>query len=148
MGAFKKLFGKVDDVPTAENSENVFYDWDHHSIVNYIDHMDCGAYTSSGRYPELDQEKFKEVKKKIKQLADEADLTPAAVELLLKLVVYRAKELELISLRETRLTRWRDNLKYRADKEAAQRQMEALLKAEEEELRCFDAEKNRLLQLL
>lgn len=148
MGIFKKLFGKADDVPTAENNANVFYDWDHHSIVNYIDHMDCGAYTSSGRYPEMNQEKFDEVKKKIKQLADEADLTPAAVEQLLKLVVYRAKELELISLRETRLTRWRDSLKYRADKEAAQRQMEMLLKAEEEELRRFDAERDRLLQLL
>ena len=148
MGVFKKLFGKADDAPTAENSANVFYDWDHHSIIDHVDRIDAKAYTSSGRYPELNQEKFEEVKKKIKQLADEADLTPAAVELLLKLVVYRAKELELVSLRETRLTRWRDSLEARADKETTQRQMEALLKAEEEELRRFDAERDRLLKLL
>ena len=140
MGFFKKKKPEA-AAPPEDEHENIFLDWDHHTVIHTIERADAGSYNATGRYPnDAAEKKFDELREKVKKIADEGDLNEEAARCLLHLVALREEECKLVMLRETRITRWRDALVNKADKELTERQLAALVEAEEQELSLLQNE--------
>ena len=50
MGFFKKKKPEA-AAPPEDEHENIFLDWDHHTVIHTIERADAGSYNATGRYP-------------------------------------------------------------------------------------------------